>query len=469
MLYRVLQPQTTTNPELDLRRLRWVSPLEIYHVSIGQKKIMFATDKHVLAFDIHVGSTPMVVGGEPRVICSGTVGLLEESLVSIGRTSKDIIYSSPWRKAWSDVLKWMPTRSVVTLMCVCKGWRAVISNDRFTQTHALHANLGKSHKIKLVHGYPLSALSYYPLEPSEKVQVQHEMMSFLMNTDMENWGSRMVCSKPCHGLVLVTYTYMEMDMRMDVEIEMKRSCIHYLCNPSMECSKRLFLDERNAGDSTATIGFGYDLRTNKHVLVRIVCHKKGSKDYKLECHVQLKDTTLWIPISPPPKPVADMQPVYAHGKLYWKVDATLGTKSSSARFELLAFDVSTREFDVLRGPRCNRDGITSIIELQGNLCILCSDRTANAIDVWTLEGGFWSIGCRVELGESKQMYSSNKTTLLDVDPKDGRILLSTGKALGYYDPETRALETIYRLGEHLQDMEFAPALCQESLLRPRLE
>ncbi|KAM0925289.1 hypothetical protein ACQ4PT_004317 [Festuca glaucescens] len=394
----------------------------------------------------------MVAGGEPRVIFSGTVGLLEESLVFLGRTSKDIIYSSPWRKAWSDVLKWMPTRSVVTLMCVCKGWRAVISSDRFTQTHALHASLGKSHKIKLVHGDPLSALSYYPLEPSEKVQVQHEMMPFLMNTDMEDWGPRIVCSKPCHGLVLVTYSSMEMG----------RSC--FLCNPSMECSSHVFLDE---GDSTTTIGLGYDLRTSKHVLVRIVCHIKGSRDYKLECHVQLKDTTSWLSISPPPRPVADMQPVYAHGKLYWKVDATLGTKSSSPRFELLAFDVSTREFEVLRGPRCNRDGITFIIELQGNICILCPDRRANAIDVWTLEGGFWSIGCHVELGEYKQMYSSNKTTLLDVDPKDGRILIRTGRALGYYDPNTKALQTFYYLGERLHGMKFTPALCQETLIRPR--
>ncbi|KAM0865302.1 hypothetical protein ACQ4PT_043370 [Festuca glaucescens] len=38
MLYRVLQPQTTTNPELDLWRLRRVSPLEIYRAGNGQKK-----------------------------------------------------------------------------------------------------------------------------------------------------------------------------------------------------------------------------------------------------------------------------------------------------------------------------------------------------------------------------------------------------------------------------------------------
>jgi F-box interacting protein len=217
------------------------------------------------------------------------------------------------------------------------------------------------------------------------------------------------------------------------------------------------------------MGLGYDLQTNKHVLVRIVCYRKSSEDYKLKCYVKLTDTESWISISPPPRPVVDMLPVYAHGKLYWVVDATLGPKSSARRFQLLALDVGTHEFEVLRGPRCNRDGIMSIIEFQGNICILCSDGRANAIDVWTLEGGCWSIGYRIELGESNQIYSSHDTTLLDVNSKDGRILLSTGRALGYYDPKTRAMQTIYYLAEHLHSKMFAPALCQETLIRPWMD
>jgi hypothetical protein len=112
-----------------------------------------------MEFDIPVGSSAPKILVSPKKITgnyspteAGTVGLLEESMVSAGRTSEEIIYSSPWRKIWSDVLKWLPTRSVVTLMCVCKEWRAVINNDRFMRTHALHANIGRSHKIKLVCG-----------------------------------------------------------------------------------------------------------------------------------------------------------------------------------------------------------------------------------------------------------------------------------------------------------------------------
>jgi F-box interacting protein len=382
------------------------------------------------------------------------VGLLEESLVPVGRKSEEIVYSSPWRKAWSDVLKWLPTRSVVASIRVCKEWRAVINNARFAETHALHANLGKSHRIQLVDAYPLFDVSYHPLEFCERVE--DKMMPFLFDRAI----SSVVCSKPCNGLILVSYIRYTSDT--------EGSCSHFLCNPSREYYSRIYPDQVDADDSSlsiARVGLAYDPRRNKHVLVRLVCYDKGSRDYQPECYIKLTDTTSWISISPPPRPVNDLRPAYAHGKLYWMVDSQLGTKSS----ELLALDVGTREFEVLRGPPCRRDRITSIVELQGNICILCSDRGANAIDVWTLEGGLWTMGYRIDLRESQQMYSSDETTLLAVDPEDGRILLSTGKALGYYDPETRALETIYRLGEHLQDMEFAPALCQESLLRPRLE
>ena len=159
-----------------------------------------------------------------------------------------------------------------------------------------------------------------------------------------------------------------------------------------------------------------------------------------------------------------MQPSYVDGKLYWMVDP----KSSAARCELVALDIGTREFEVLPGPPCNNDRpIMSIVEFQGNICILSSDSIANAIDVWTLRGGLWSIWYRIELRGHEHMYSSHETTLLALDPKDGRILLSTGRALGYYDPKTMALQTIYHLGEHLRGMEFAPALCHESLILPR--
>ncbi|KAM0915054.1 hypothetical protein ACQ4PT_011089 [Festuca glaucescens] len=299
-LYRVLEPRVAS-PTADLLRLHWVSPLEVFRAGNGREKIVFATGEGVLGFDLEDAG-----GGAPEMLVSlaeatgdssdgatipcRAVGLLEESLVPVGRTSEEIVYSSPWRKAWSDVLKWMPTRSVVASTCVCKEWRAVINSARFAETHALHANLGKSHRIELVDAHPLLDVSYHPLEFCERVE--DEMMPFLF----DRASSSVVCSKPCHGLLLVSYSY---------TYDMEGSSIHYLylCNPSREYSSRIYLDRDDAGDSSMSIArvrLGYDLQANKHVLVRLVCYDKGSRDFQLECYIQLTDTTSWISMTPHP-------------------------------------------------------------------------------------------------------------------------------------------------------------------------
>ncbi|KAF7103962.1 hypothetical protein CFC21_104892 [Triticum aestivum] len=467
-LYRVLHPQTC-RPQLDLLRVPWISPLETY-LAGNVQKIMFATEVGVLAFDLQGGGgvpevlvspTEIVSAAEQAKISYSTAGLLEESLVPVGRTSEEIAFSSPWRKAWSDVLKWRPARSVASLAHVCKGWRAVIESDRFARTHALHANLGnKSPRLMLVLLRPfLNALDFYPLPLVFRRSMQQEIPS-LHETSMST-----VCSRPCHGLVLVTH--MDGGSRVD-----------FVCNPIRNYGCRVKTDPPNSPYSDGWIGLGYDLRRNEHVLARLVRPETetGSRHHQpMKCYVQLMGITPspWIPISPPPRPPAvDMQPAYADGKLYWMVeDDGDDDKPASSRCELLALDVGTREFAVLPGPPCDRGQITSIAELQGNVCVVCSDTGANAIDVWTLGGaaGSWSAWpCRIELGEFRQLYPSAETRLLAVDPKDGRVLLSTGRVLGYYNPETRALQTAYCISsEDLQGM-VAPAVCHESLLRPRI-
>ncbi|OEL32719.1 hypothetical protein BAE44_0006264 [Dichanthelium oligosanthes] len=103
--------------------------------------------------------------------------------------------------------------------------------------------------------------------------------------------------------------------------------------------------------------------------------------------------------------------------------------------EIVAFDVETEEFEVLQGPPCiNGGGHMSILELQGALCISYSNQSSNTVDLWMMK---------------------------DVD---GRILINTGRSLGYYDPRTAAFETIYTNG--FPDSKFYPIICHESLFYP---
>jgi hypothetical protein len=78
--------------------------------------------------------------------------------------------------------------------------------------------------------------------------------------------------------------------------------------------------------------------------------------------------------------------------------------------------------------------------------------------------GTWLREYHIDLTEFYTEYSSEETTPLAIDPKDGRILLSTGRSLGYYDPKTAALETIYSLGMHEDYWKFSPIVCDESLV-----
>lgn len=134
----------------------------------------------------------------------------------------------------------------------------------------------------------------------------------------------------------------------------------------------------------------------------------------------------------------------------------------------MAFDVVTDEFEVLQGPPCSRDrGRMSILQLQGALCVPCSDQSMNVIDIWMMKGiGTWFMEYHIELKEFSPEYLSEKTTPLAVDPKDGRILLNTGWSLGYYDPKTAALETIYTVGMPEHNYKFCPNICDESLVCP---
>jgi hypothetical protein len=184
---------------------------------------------------------------------NSTVGLLEESLVPVGCSSEEIIFSSPSTRAWSDVLKWLPTRSVVPLRRVCKDWRAVINSDRFMQLHTIHANMEKkSPMIKLIN--PRTGI-FWTLE--RQVRGLHKINSVGLMT-CSRFRSRVVCSQPCHGLVVGSYNTPHISF-------------DFICNPTMGYYKQMHLDpDRDATFLAGRIGLGYDSRTNKHVRVRLV-------------------------------------------------------------------------------------------------------------------------------------------------------------------------------------------------------
>jgi len=124
----------------------WIAPVGVYYSAAGTTlKIMFGTGScKVFAVDSNGGGDPeILLTPEDTIIgnCEDdylrTIGLYEESLVSLGRTIEDMIFSSPTTAAWFNILKWLPARSLSELRMVCREWRGMIMSDCFIRSHAV--------------------------------------------------------------------------------------------------------------------------------------------------------------------------------------------------------------------------------------------------------------------------------------------------------------------------------------------
>uniref|UniRef100_A0A0A9B8U9 F-box domain-containing protein n=1 Tax=Arundo donax TaxID=35708 RepID=A0A0A9B8U9_ARUDO len=420
----------------------WMAPLGIYY-SDGGRKIMFGTGAcKVFAVDLD-DSTPQILFTPDETMVGSceddympVLGLFEESLVPVGRTIEEMISTSPTTEAWYDILKWLPTRPVLELSLVCREWRAMIMTDRFVQSHVIHANLNKSPWIMFIMEPRFG--SYMDLKECTDGHRAHV------------FSSKLVCSQPCHGLNV-------------------GSCANwdFICNPAIGYCKHILFDDSDGTFFAGRIGLGYDSEINRHVVVHTTYKEKDleTRHYELQCKVRYVNGEQWRPVDPP-RPVAATPPTFVNGKIYWMVEPNL--VPASATCEIVAFDVGTDEFEVLQGPPCRHDcGRMTILRLQGALCVSCSDQSVNTIDIWMMKDfDIWLMEYHIELEEFLPNYLLENTTPLAVDPKNGRILLNDGWSLGYYDPKTAAIQTIYREDIPEHDTVFCPIICHESLFCP---
>ena len=202
-----------------------------------------------------------------------------------------------------------------------------------------------------------------------------------------------------------------------------------------------------------------------------------SGEYAMECAVwPLRDLHPRTLASPPPIPAAvDVPPVHVGGKMYWPGETWHGAAAS-----VLALDISTETFEVVPAPPIllDADGGDRMIlaEFDGKLCAAHTSTSTGTVTVWSKMVEGWRREHVIELGQWPEFYSPRTTELvvpMAVDPVDGRILLDTGKALGYYDTRSRSLETVYSLrsqqigdGDHGDDTFFIATVGEDSLFRP---
>uniref|UniRef100_A0ACD5T7P1 Uncharacterized protein n=1 Tax=Avena sativa TaxID=4498 RepID=A0ACD5T7P1_AVESA len=377
------------------------------------------------------------------------VGLFEDCLAPMHKTDEEITLSSALSKAVKEILLRLPVKSVVQSKLICKQWLGLIKSESFVHSYFEHKNIGRRPKLMLVgKGIGQSAFRFAPLDtwlseaPSD---------SALLDT-------KVVCSKPCHGMNLVSTA--TNDYLYNPGTGFHR--VYGNRGPQMHLelgSQRVYEAEQHAfAVGSKNVGLTFDPLSGEHVIVEIVYHQKNfhSRGYRSVCELRWCNSAevsreYLVPL--PPLPVNDMPPAYVGGVLYWMSDPRLGRSRERA---IVSFDISTRLFDTIPCPSCivvwssTSPCRAFVVELQGALCAVLADPVANSLDVWRLKRGrgIWGRVCMIRL-EASPDYSlvTNVVVPMAVDPEDGKILLNTGRKVGAYDPVKQTIQNLYSLHE----------------------
>nr|TKW40356.1 hypothetical protein SEVIR_1G240100v2 [Setaria viridis] len=377
--------------------------------------------------------------------------LFRETLAPVHKTHEEISFSSPLAKATKEILLRLPARSIVQFKRVSKQWRRFIEDKRFIQSYFAHKSMEKRIKIKMV-SKGCGRRKFFHFAPLEKWQ-----------SEAANKGTRLdskvVCSKPCHGLnLLITgerdYLY--------------NPCTGYWstnsypgslpCPPWETPTDGWIMQDHAFTIGNKSVGLGFNPRKQEHVAVIMLYEFKNfiSREYILSCSVwHCRPGSGYQEGLVPPLPVNNMPPAYVAGVLYWMSDPLLGP---SSEYAIVSFDIATDVFDVIScPPDINVANWSSqstwhlfVVELVGKLCVVLADLMANELVIWKMEHDEWDIAYVVCLKASPD-YSlvADVVMPLAVDPKDGRILLSTGRKMGFYDPVNETIEELYDADEIL--------------------
>uniref|UniRef100_A0A8R7K2H2 F-box domain-containing protein n=1 Tax=Triticum urartu TaxID=4572 RepID=A0A8R7K2H2_TRIUA len=176
----------------------------------SRKKIIIATSKHkidnkyekkVHTYDprseaLETILSVMETHSSPRYERpSSRFSLFEETLSPVHKTDEEITLSSTQAKAIREILLRLPAKSAIHSKLVCKQWLRLIENENFIESYFKHKNIDRRPKVMLVgKGTGQLGFSFAPLNGCLPGTPSH---SRLLDT-------KVVCSKPCHGLNLVS-------------------------------------------------------------------------------------------------------------------------------------------------------------------------------------------------------------------------------------------------------------------------
>lgn len=201
------------------------------------------------------------------------------------------------------------------------------------------------------------------------------------------------------------------------------------------------------------VGLGFNPLIQEHVIVEMsfVLKDYNSRQYYLKCLLWGCNYRQVQQLPPPPLPVNDMPPAYLEGMLYWMSEPRLGQQHKRA---IISFNITTSVFDVIPCPLCIEIWTDSspcpafVVELEGVLCAVLANPGTDELDIWKWELDQWKRSYTIYLKSWPDYSLSTEIVVpLAIDPTDGRVLLSTGRMLGLYNPLKQAVENSFALDQ----------------------
>ncbi|CAL5096030.1 unnamed protein product [Urochloa decumbens] len=366
--------------------------------------------------------------------------LFEETLVPVYRTKEEIALSSPMAKATKEILLRLPAKSAINFKFVCLQWHSLIRSDSFSQAYFLHKNMDRRPKIMLVGKHTGGeGFSFIPLD--KWLPQASDQGAFL--------DTKFVCSKPCHGLNLVSTE--ERDYLYNPCLGFHKT--YMSLGPMLHHDLELYANPVEPDEiRSRNVALGFNPLMQEHVIVEMFYHMKDyqSRNYYLSCSVTDCDSRDVQQLTPPPLPVNDMPAAYLEGMLYWMSEPRLGQSHARA---IVSFNIATRMFGVIpsriaiswdsQSPRR-----AFVAELEGVLYAVLANQVRDELCLWKWEHGQWDRSYTIFL-KSCLDYSLRTNIVVPwaIDPTDGRILLSTGRRLGFYDPSKQEVENYIALDQ----------------------
>ncbi|XBI58499.1 hypothetical protein VPH35_039721 [Triticum aestivum] len=379
-----------------------------------RKKILIATSQHrVHAYDPNKGGIQLVFSAPETNIRTGQkeaaaalwLGLYEDNLVRCGFSVKSIARS----------------------MLVCRQWRSLIESESFM---ASHMSMQKPMRIFMANN-GCSRRAFFDFASAENwLQDAGPALAGTLVND------KIISSKPCRGLNLIS-----------------TNTDDFLCNPctgAIKClgryGKSHFIPaghhRRHAFSIGRNVGLGFDWSTGEHVVVEI-----GYICGTLACMIKTSSEKQWSCIGKPPRMMSDMPPAHVNGTLYWM---------SKPRHEraIVALDISARAFNILPCEQSlmNDCRHAFLVELKGMLSLVAVNASSGEMGIRMMPKNVssWVGAYKICLNHHPDYSLAKGQVVMPVEideGNDGRILLNTGRALGYYDASTGVLDSLYSLDQ----------------------